>query len=216
MHSHLAGRRQPIQVAEASVHSMPPEIVEKRTLHDGWCKVLRLRIRVGSSEVLREVEDHGRAVAVLPYDPVRRTALLIKLLRAPVLLTEGVAELLEAPAGLADETDPAETARRELWEETGLQLREVEALGSVWTMPGISTERMALFLARYSEADRVGAGGGLASEHENITVQEISLDELWARVQAGQILDMKTLTLILMLHARHPELFGKAAAASSP
>ena len=187
---------------------MPPEIVEKRTLHAGWCNLLRLRIRIDSSEVLREVEDHGRAVAVLPYDPVRRTALLIKLLRAPVLLTAGIAELLEVPAGLADESDPAETARRELWEETGLRLSNVEALGYVWTMPGISTERMDLFLARYSEADRVGAGGGLASENENITVEELSLDDLWARLQAGQILDMKTLTLILLLHARHPELFS--------
>jgi nudix-type nucleoside diphosphatase (YffH/AdpP family) len=182
--------------------------VEKRTLHAGWCNLLRLRIRVDNGEVFREVEDHGRAVAVLPYDPVRRTALLIKLLRAPVLLTAGIAELLEVPAGLADESDPAETARRELWEETGLRLRSVEALGCVWTMPGISTERMDLFLARYSKADRVGAGGGLASEDENITVEEISLDELWARAQAGQIADMKTLTLILLLHARHPELFG--------
>lgn len=186
----------------------PPEIVEKRPLHAGWCNLLRLRIRVDSGEIFREVEDHGRAVAVLPYDPVRRTALLIKLLRAPVLLTAGMAELLEVPAGLADESDPAETAQRELWEETGLRVHQVEALGCVWTMPGISTERMDLFLAPYAEADRVGAGGGLASENENITVQELSLDELWARVQAGQIFDMKTLTLILMLHARQPELFS--------
>ena len=67
---------------------------------------------------------------------------------------------------------------------------------------------MDLFLARYSEADRVGPGGGLESENENITVEEILLDELWARVQAGEIIDLKTLTLILMLHARHPELFS--------
>jgi nudix-type nucleoside diphosphatase (YffH/AdpP family) len=187
---------------------MPPEIVAKFTLHAGWCKLLRVQIRVDGSEVIREVEDHGRAVAVLPYDPVRRTTLLIKLLRAPVLLTTGIAELLEAPAGLTDETDPAETARRELWEETGLQVSDVEALGCVWTMPGISTERMDLFLARYSKADRLGPGGGLQSENENITVEEILLDELWARVQAKQILDMKTLALILMLHARHPELFS--------
>ena len=187
---------------------MPAEIVAKCTLHAGWCKLLRLRIRVDSGEVIREVEDHGRAVAVLPYDPVRRTALLIKLLRAPVLLTAGMAELLEAPAGRVDEADPAETARREVWEETGLQLSDLEPLGCVWSMPGISTERMDLFLERYSKADRLGPGGGVEGENENITVEEISLDELWARVQAKQILDMKTLTLILMLHARHPELFS--------
>jgi len=192
---------------------MPPEIIATQTLHQGWCRLFRVRLRVEGAEVEREVEDHGRAVAVLPYDPARRVALMIRLLRAPVLLTAGLAELLEVPAGLLDESDPAETARRELREETGLHIRELQAVGSVWTSPGISTERMELYLARYCEADRLGSGGGLTSENENITVEEVSLADLWAKVDAGEIRDMKTLTLILMLHAREPQLFSAAASA---
>jgi nudix-type nucleoside diphosphatase (YffH/AdpP family) len=167
---------------------------------------VRLRLEDGT-EFAREVEDHGAAVAVLPYDPVRRTALLVRLLRAPVLLTANIPELLEVPAGIVDDDSPESAARRELHEETGLRVLDLEPMGFVWSMPGISTERMDLYLARYTEADRAGDGGGLATEHENITVVEIPLAELWARAQRNEINDMKTLALLFMLHARNPELF---------
>jgi hypothetical protein len=35
------------------------------------------------------VESHGDAVAVLPYDAERRCALVVRLFRAPVLVTTG-------------------------------------------------------------------------------------------------------------------------------
>jgi 8-oxo-dGTP pyrophosphatase MutT (NUDIX family) len=50
------------------------------------------------------------------------------------------AELLKPfPAGIIEEADPAQTARREVYEEVGLQLRDLEHAGRVWTSPGIST-----------------------------------------------------------------------------
>jgi nudix-type nucleoside diphosphatase (YffH/AdpP family) len=188
---------------------MPPTIAQTKTLYEGWLKIIGVHVRLeDGEEVRREVEDHGRAVAVLPYDPQRRTALLVKLLRAPPLLLEGEPELLEAPAGMVDDDeDPAESAKREAREETGLRLSTLQHVGSVWTSPGISTERMDLYLAPYAESDRVETGGGVADEHENISVVETPLQELWAMAQAGKLADMKTLTLILLLHARHPELF---------
>ena len=194
---------------------MSPKIVQTVTVYQGWTQLLRARILLaGGNEIVREVEDHGAAVAMLPYDPVRRTALMIRLLRAPALLEAGLPELLEVPAGLVEEDDTAETARRELREETGLNARDLEHAGSVWTMPGISTERMDLYLARYSAEDRIGPGGGLEGENENITVVEMPLDDLWAKAQRNEISDMKTLTLVLMLHARHPQLFAVPAHAS--
>jgi nudix-type nucleoside diphosphatase (YffH/AdpP family) len=190
------------------IERVPARILSSTILHEGFCKLIRVRLRLpDGDEIDREVEDHGASVAMLPYDPVRRTALLIRLLRAPVLLTANMADLLEAPAGLVDEDMPADAARRELHEEAGLAVTDLEHVGTVWTMPGISTERMDLYLARYSEADRVGAGGGVAGESENITVVEMPLSELWAKAQGGGIADMKTLTLILLLHEKHPELF---------
>ena len=49
---------------------MPPTIAQTKTLYEGWLKIIGVRVRLeDGEEVRREVEDHGRAVAVLPYDP---------------------------------------------------------------------------------------------------------------------------------------------------
>jgi 8-oxo-dGTP pyrophosphatase MutT (NUDIX family) len=115
--------------------------------------------------------------------------------------------LLECPAGMVEEADPAQTARREAYEEVGLRLQYLEHAGRVWTSPGISTEMMDLYLAPYASVDRVNAGGGLATEHEHIEVAELSLDTLWLMAERGEIDDLKTLTLVLTLRIRHPKLF---------
>jgi nudix-type nucleoside diphosphatase (YffH/AdpP family) len=186
-----------------------PQILSTRSLYEGWTSLRLVRVRLRSGEIVeREVEDHGNAVAVLPYDPVRRMIMLVRILRTPALLRAGRTALLECPAGLLEEADPAAAARREAQEEVGLALGDVEHVGRVWTSPGISAEQMDLYLAPYSAADRVNAGGGIASEHEAIEVAEIGLDAVCAMVERGELDDMKTLALVQALRLRHPELFG--------
>lgn len=187
---------------------MAARIVSTTVRYEGWARLSQARVRLDSGqEITREIEDHGASVAVLPYDPVRRTALLVRQVRAPVLATLGASDLLEAPAGLTDGGDPIDTARRELHEEVGLALTELEHVASVFTMPGISTEHMDLYLARYTPADRTGAGGGLADEHEQLTVEELALAELWRMAERNELADMKTLTLLFALRLRHGDLF---------
>jgi nudix-type nucleoside diphosphatase (YffH/AdpP family) len=188
---------------------MAHEIIDRKILHEGWGRLLALRIRLPDGEVIkREVEDHGAAVCVLPYDAERRVAMLVRLFRAPVFLASGEAELLEAPAGMLDEDDPAACARREALEEVGLVLRSLEPAGIAWTTPGVSTEHMHLYLAPYGAADRTGEGGGVAGEHENITLAETKLAHLAAMADDGRLADMKTLLLIQTLRLRRPGLFG--------
>jgi nudix-type nucleoside diphosphatase (YffH/AdpP family) len=185
-----------------------PQILSTRTLYEGWTSLRLVRVRLDSGEVVnREVEDHGNAVAVLPYDPVRRMVMLVRIMRAPALVRADRAALFECPAGLLEETDPAEAARREAEEEVGLALHDMEHVARVWSSPGISAEQMDLYLAPYSAADRVNAGGGIAGEHEAIEVAELGLHVVWAMVERGELDDMKTLTLVLTLRLRHPEVF---------
>jgi nudix-type nucleoside diphosphatase (YffH/AdpP family) len=184
------------------------EITELRTAHDGWCKLFVATVRTADgASFTREIEDHGEAVAVLPYDTERRTALLVRQLRAPALHAAGVMQVLEAPAGLADHGSVEDSVRAEAQEELGLTLREVEFIGTAWTMPGISTERMHLYLAAIRAEDRTGAGGGLGSENESIEIVEMPLTDLAALAAAGEIVDMKTFALVMALQLRHPALF---------
>jgi nudix-type nucleoside diphosphatase (YffH/AdpP family) len=187
---------------------MPTKIVESKEIHRGFIRLLLTTLRLeGGESIGREIIVHGRASAVLPYDAERRTVMLVKLLRAPVLFASGAQEVVEAPAGMIEDGNPGATARREALEETGLRLAALEHVGSVWTSPGISTEKIDLYLAPYATADRVAAGGGLASENENITVVEMPIAEFWAAAERLEIADMKTLTLALALRWKHPGLF---------
>lgn len=180
-----------------------------RIVHDGWARFLVAEvIQSNGTRISREVEDHGRAVCVLPYDPARRVATLVSQLRAPLLYAGGPPGIMEAPAGLLEDEPPEEGARREAEEETGLRLARLDGVASAWSMPGLSTERMDLFLAKYGEADRIGQGGGLAGEGEAVTVHEIPLAELAAMVGRGAVADMKTLVLLFALQLRRPDLFA--------
>jgi hypothetical protein len=62
--------------------------------------------------------------------------------------------------------------------------------------PGAVTERLHLFVAEYATADRLGSGGGLEDEGEDIDVFECAFDEALAMVERGEIVDAKTIMLI--------------------
>jgi nudix-type nucleoside diphosphatase (YffH/AdpP family) len=192
---------------------LKPQIIERRTVWAGYLTIERLRIRLNDgAEVWREVEQHGNAVAVLPYSVERRCALLVRLFRAPPFAAAGVEFLEEACAGMIDHTELPETAvRREAQEELGVTLGSLEFVARVWPSAGVSTERHALFLAPYVRTDITGSGGGLAEEHENITVVQRPLADLAAASDQGRIEDAKLLTLVLALRLRRPELFCSGA-----
>ena len=90
---------------------------------------------------------------------------------------------------------------------SGASFASLERIGAAWTMPGVSTERMTLYLAAYQPSDRIAKGGGLATEHEDISVVEIELGKLAALMESGELVDMKTLALTQALKLRRPELF---------
>ncbi|HEY0571060.1 MAG TPA: NUDIX hydrolase, partial [Enterovirga sp.] len=133
---------------------MPYEIQAIRAAYEGWCRLLVATIRMPDGQTIkREIEEHGDAIAVLPYDPDRGVAMLVRQFRPPVFHAAGQAETLEAPAGLLDEDDPETCARREAFEEVGLRLSALAPVMTSWSMPGVSCERIHLFLAPYSAAD---------------------------------------------------------------
>ncbi len=186
---------------------MAPKVLSVRPVYEGWAKISIATVEGDKGKFERLMEDHGRGVCVLPYDPGRRLAMLVRQFRAPVFTTAGQTELIEAIAGLTDGEPPESAMLREAFEEAGLRLQTLDHVATVWTMPGISTERMDMFLARYGASDRTGRGGGNAGEHEEISIEELPLPELAAMADDGRIEDMKTLCLVQTLRLRRPELF---------
>ena len=187
---------------------MSARILEVQTIYQGWGKFLKAKIELANGQAVeREIEDHGRAVVVLPYDPERRIVILVRQMRAPILFAGGEPHSLEAPAGSLDEAEPEICARREALEEAGLRLQTLEPVVRAWAMPGVSTERLDMFLAPFSAADHVASGGGLDDEGEYIEVIEVPCEELANMMDAGRLIDLKTLTLALTLRLRHPSLF---------
>lgn len=188
---------------------LPPADMPVKTVHSGWLDLHVVGLTAPDGKTYdRYVEDHGRAVVVLPYNPGTRMALLVTMPRAALRFAGGT-DVVEAPAGILEVgEEPADCARRELVEEAGLEVTVLEPAGKVWVSPGTTTERLDLFLAPYTDADRTGAGGGLESENENITVLEMPLAELWALCEGEAPVDAKTRILVQTLRARRPELFG--------
>jgi nudix-type nucleoside diphosphatase (YffH/AdpP family) len=189
---------------------MSYQIARIETLHEGRSTLMVVDARLPDGAILRRaVEDHGPAVAVLPYDAARRTAILIRQFRVPVFMASGATETLEAIAGIVEgNEEPSACARREAFEEAGLRLATLEHVASAWTMPGVSTERMHFYLAPYGPADRAAAGGGLEEEKERITVVEVRLAELAAMADSARLDDAKTLVLVQTLRLRLPNLFA--------
>ncbi len=186
---------------------MKPRIVSDVEVLGGWVKVRRTEVLMPDGVVVeRHIEDHGPGVVVLPYDPVRKVALVITQPRVPVLLTQDE-DIIETIAGRLDGSDPAERILQEAMEEGGVRLGQLELVVHLWTIPSISTERLHLYLAAYDLADRSGEGGGAAEEHENITVREVTLASLAAAAADGTLEDAKTLILVQALQIRRPDLF---------
>jgi nudix-type nucleoside diphosphatase (YffH/AdpP family) len=187
---------------------MKPAILERRLAYSGYLTVETLRIRLADGFLVsRDVEKHGDAAAVLPFDCARRCALVGRLFRAAVFDTTGEDSVEEACAGMIEQETDETAARREAREELGVSLNVLERVARVWSSPGVSTERQSLFLAEYSAADRTAEGGGVLGEHEGIAVIERPLIQLAREVDQGRIVDGKLVTLVYALRHRRPELF---------
>ncbi|WP_421725527.1 NUDIX domain-containing protein [Bauldia sp.] len=180
-------------------------VVNAEVLADDWATLTKYTIDYRRSDgaretLIRQVYDRGDGAAILPYDPDRGTVLLVRQFRMPVFLKAPPGWLIEVCAGLLDDLDPEAAIRREAREELGYDLSDITMALDVFMSPGSVSERLALFVARYSPADRVSDGGGAQEEGEDIEVLEVSLDHAMGMIADGTIRDAKT--VILLQHLR--------------
>src|SRR5690349_19354849 len=132
-----------------------------------------------------EIVRHKGAAAIAAVDDAGRVTLIHQYRHA------AGGYVWELPAGILGDGGeaPDACARRELHEETGLSAREWRHLGTIFTTPGFTDERIHLFLARGLEQ------GDHARDHDEVIaeVRTIPLADALGMIRGGEIVDGKTI-----------------------
>ena len=184
------------------------EIHSRRRIFDGFFKIEEADLAYERFDgtmtppLKRLVFERGDSVAAIVYHREEKRLLFLRQFRYPTY-EKGPGWLTEAVAGMQEHGEPAEDAlRREIVEELGYEVAHLEPITTFYVSPGGSSERIILFYAEVNAAGKVGPGGGLVEENEDIVTVSWSPAELAEAVAAGQIQDAKTLVGILWFQAR--------------
>jgi ADP-ribose pyrophosphatase len=161
-----------------------------------------------------ELWRRGQAAALLPYDPVTDTLVLIEQFRFPALAAGLDPVLTELPAGLCeDNEDPAETIRREMLEEMNLTADRVERIGGYLLTSGGADEYCHLYVGRVTAppADGEGIAGhyGEISENEDIRVRVWDAGDAIQAAFAGCFANSITALALFWFAAKRNELRQK-------
>ncbi|MES2901498.1 MAG: GDP-mannose pyrophosphatase NudK [Pseudomonadota bacterium] len=179
-------------------------VIGESLLSDNWYILKKysfeLQRRDGSwQKQEREVYDRGNGATILLYNREHRTVLLTRQFRIPAHVNGHSGFLIETAAGLLDNASPEQRIREEVQEETGYQIGSVKKVFDLFMSPGSVTERLHFFVAEYTPEQRLGEGGGVAAEGEDIEVLELGFEEALAKVASGEIMDGKTVLLLQYL-----------------
>jgi 8-oxo-dGDP phosphatase len=159
------------------------------------------QVRMPEGDVAaRDVVEHPGAVAVVALDDAGRV-LLIRQYRHPAGHF-----LWEIPMGVRDVPGepPQRTGARELCEETGYTARTWHVLADCFTTPGISTERVAVYLARgLAEVPDAERGPPLRHEEAYLEPAWVPLEQAVQLFLAGELHNGVTAVGILAAYAAH-------------
>lgn len=144
----------------------------------------------------RETYDRGDGATILLYNKQQRSVILIRQFRFPTYRDGHDGFLIEAAAGLLEQSSPEQRIRAEVEEETGYRVGQVHKVFDAFMSPGSVTERLHFFVAEYDPSSRLHDGGGLAHEGEDIEVLELPLAQAMQMVADGRICDGKTIMLL--------------------
>lgn len=181
-----------------------PSVIITKTeiLSDNWYTLKKITYEYqkknGSSEIqTREAYDRGNGATILLYNPRKKKIILTRQFRLPTFINGNeTGMMVEACAGLLDENNEEDAIRKETEEETGYKVSNVKKIFQAYMSPGSVTEIVHFFIAEYDSTMKVGEGGGLDEEQENIEVLEWDFEEAYQKIASGEISDAKTIMLL--------------------
>jgi 8-oxo-dGTP pyrophosphatase MutT (NUDIX family) len=130
-----------------------PQPHRVRTVYESrWLRVREEHYTVDGEPKTYGVVDRDHSVVIVPVSPARRT-LLLQQYRFPTRELSW-----ELPMGGIDAGEtPDRAAGRELLEETGMTASRLEPCGAYRAVPGLSPQRVHVFLAHVSDEQLTAA-----------------------------------------------------------
>ena len=164
------------------------EFESSRRVFDG--KLIKVDVEQWPSGE-REVVKHPGACAVVAITP-EGEVLLVRQFREAIRQ-----ELLEIPAGIVEEGETAEEcAARELLEETGYRATKMEHLGTIYTSPGFTNEKIELY--------RANAEPARDANEDGVEVVAMPLARALESISRREFKDAKTVSGLLLLSSLGP------------
>jgi len=178
------------------------DIIEAGSVFGKFLKLktfqLRHRLFDGgwSAPITREVLERGNSVGVLLYDLKTLEVIFVEQFRLGAYFANISPWLLEIPAGVIEAGElPEAVGIREVYEETGATITELQKVGSCILSPGGCSEVTHLFASVVDSTTLTGIHG-LESEHENIRIVKMPISEAFKLLDSTETLNA-TVTITL-------------------
>ena len=192
---------------------MKVKIISKKRLYKGFLNLDSIELKhikhdgSWSEAMLRLNLKRGEAAAVLVYLKDTDSFILVNQFRYACYENGESGWIDEIVAGVFDENDTAETcAKRECIEETGYVIENLKFVNNIYVSPGITNERITIFIGIGNSNDKKYSGGGVSHEHEDIRIVEYSKKKAYELLKSGYFKDGKTIIALQYFQLYENEL----------
>jgi ADP-ribose pyrophosphatase len=171
------------------MNSMRYNINKEELVFDNFLKIYKAEVTHDTFNSDKKITasrlalDKGNAIAVLLYEKDTESFLFIRQFRYPSA-RHGHPWTLELPAGAVDANETAQQAAiREVEEEIGYQVDQLEFIVAYFPSPGMLSEQISIFYGEVTSSQKTSKGGGSISEKEDIELVKISRSEIQQKLK---------------------------------
>jgi len=159
------------------------KIYEAEIIHD--------KFKGGTLAKNRKMFWRKDSAAILIFEKDTEKLLITNQFRYPTVNENGWIMELTA-GGIEKKETPEDAIKREVKEEIGYVIKDIEFISSFYVSPGGTSERIFLFYSEVNSSDKLFEGGGAKFEKEDIDLVKLEPTDAFKKLSNNEIRDAKT------------------------